>query len=210
MVLSGSSSRPSRPGSRRAVRRWVAVLAALVAVAVLLVAPRTSAAATTRADASAVTRAPASIELPPWFSDELRALAERYATKAYAKKYAKKAAVSFAKRAVKKWVKSKLRECPDPLPRTYFCTPPPRPRWGRGLALNVRGTWPPEQNGQGQVKRRLRPGIVFWLTCWSQGGAVDNGYLRSNLWYRLTNGLWVNSAWLYTGSSGPIPGTSRC
>lgn len=39
---------------------------------------------------------------------------------------------------------------------------------------------------------------------------MDNGVtLPSNLWYRLTNHLWVSDSWLYTGTDEPLPGVER-
>jgi hypothetical protein len=121
--------------------------------------------------------------------------------------------VKAAKKVIKKWIKQKAKECPDPLPRWFFCRRPPESRWGRGMALEIGGRWAGEFYSPGQPRnppRILRPGFVFWLTCWSAGARIDNGVFTSNLWYRLTDGLWVSDGWLYTGTNQPISGVAHC
>jgi hypothetical protein len=187
------------------------VLAAIVAASALSLLPAVGAAAPAAPPAAAATaRATVSPELPSWLSDAVVNLARKYATKAYAKKFAKATATYLAKRAIRKWLASSAQRCPEVLPGKYFCSPPPQPRWGRGMALQIAGRWPPEVDASGVARRYLRPGYIFWLTCWSSGGRVDNGFATSNLWYRLTNGLWVNDAWLDTGTNYPLPGVAHC
>jgi hypothetical protein len=120
---------------------------------------------------------------------------------------------ALVKRVVKKWASGKAKECPSPLPRWFFCSRPAEPQWGRGMAVDIGGQWPGEFYSPwspSNPPRVLRPGYVFWLTCWSSGAVIDNGVFRSNLWYRLTNGLWASDAWLYTGTNEPLPNVGRC
>jgi hypothetical protein len=117
------------------------------------------------------------------------------------------------KAIVRKWVKEEAKKCPDPLPAWFFCSNPPRATWGRGMAVEINGRWPGEFYSPWEPydpPRVLRPGYVFWLTCWSSGAEINNGLFRSNLWYRLTNDLWVSDGWLYTGTNDPLQGVARC
>lgn len=119
-----------------------------------------------------------------------------------------------SKRIVKRWVKDKAKECPNAiLPDAYFCNRPPQPRWGLGVALSINGDWPYTYRSPWSTQtavQALRPGVTFWLTCWSPGTTIQNAIARSNLWYRLTNGLYVSDGWLSTGTNYAIPGVRRC
>ena len=96
----------------------------------------------------------------------------------------------------------------------FFCDRPPASSWGRGLAIRIgrlgpgefASPWHPEASPQ----QTLTPGIVFWLTCWTGGATINNGVARSNLWYRLTNDLYVSDGWLDTGSNQPLTSVRHC
>jgi hypothetical protein len=48
------------------------------------------------------------------------------------------------------------------------------------------------------------------VTCRWAGAESNNSVARSNLWYRLTNGLWVSDGWLDTGTNSPLRGVASC
>lgn len=56
-----------------------------------------------------------------------------------------------ARERVSEWEQHDARVCPDPLPSQYFCSSPPRPRWGLGVALEIQG-YPP-----GELRSPWRP-----------------------------------------------------
>jgi hypothetical protein len=124
--------------------------------------------------------------------------------------------VKAAKRAVKWWILKKAKECPDPLPKPFFCSEAPQEHWGRGVALEFNGRSTGEFSSRSPQNpvRALRPGNVVWLTCSSYGatGQFLNGVVRSNIWYRLPDGLWASGAWLYTGAAPQYraPGVAPC
>jgi hypothetical protein len=154
--------------------------------------------------------------LPPRITTALKNLARRFSIAKLRSQYEEWShdeVVEVAKEAVKQWLESKAKECPHPLLRKYFCSRPPELHWGRGLALGFGGRWPGEFYSPWVPRnppRVLRPGVVFWLVCWSAGAPVNNGVFRSNLWYRLTNRLWVSDAWLDTGTNRRLPGVAHC
>jgi hypothetical protein len=103
---------------------------------------------------------------------------------------------------VTKWITSHATFCPAALPRWFFCSAPPRPTWGRGVALQLWGRNPGVFGSPTVVTTSIAgliPGRVFWLRCWVGGRHVDNGAYRSDTWYQLPSGGWVSAAWLYTG-----------
>jgi hypothetical protein len=186
----------------------VAVTAAIAAVPTQAAAERPS--PPTRPTAHAALFAPRITPL-------LKNLAMRRATIVFGKRFATSSGrrvLKMATKVVLKWEKSKARQCPDPLPGWFFCSQPPSTHWGRGLALEINYRGPgefrsPWRPGDPPLQT-LTPGVVFWLTCWTPGATIDNHVYRSNLWYRLTNGLYVSDGWLDTGTNAPLTGVARC
>jgi hypothetical protein len=184
----------------------LAVMLTLSCSATAFAEPRTADAAGGASSAAA----------PPRITQMLKNLANTFARIEFRRRY-KSASEStvgrLTKKAVTKWVKKEAKECPDPLPKLYFCNRPQTPTWGRGIAIGIRGRWVPEYRSPWSPRNSpqvLRPGVMFWLTCWSAGTRLDYGSYTSNLWYRLTNGLYVNDGQLSTGTDYAIPGVVRC
>jgi hypothetical protein len=188
----------------------------VLAAGVLWLAGSTSASAAPSQPQRNVSDPHAIAAIPPRITVALRNLATRRSIivlRTRYKQWSQNEVVRVARRIVGKWIAKKAKECPYPLPRWFFCSRPPEPQWGRGLAFAIGDQWPGEFASQWSPRnpvRLLRPGFVFWLTCWSEGARVDNGLFRSNLWYRLTDGLWVSDAWLDTGTNSPITGVAHC
>jgi hypothetical protein len=211
---------PSAPFlARRRIRPTVApplrLCLAGAAVLLFVLAAPANASGAQRHHSSPLTRPQAESAIPPRITAALRNLATRTTwirLRARYKEWSDDEVVILTRRIVRKWVVKKAKECPDPLPKWFFCSRPPQ-QWGRGVALGIGGNWAGEFRSPWSPynpPRMLRPGFVFWLTCWSKGAVVDNGVYRSNFWYRLTNGLWVSDAWLYTGSNYPLRGVANC
>jgi hypothetical protein len=120
-----------------------------------------------------------------------------------------------AHHAEQQWTQSRGTVCLAPL-RVVFCSWQTSPS-GIGLALGsggeVPGEWSTPFGVAGQHPPGLTPGLTYWLTCWTAGGTSygpATNWQNTNLWYRLTNGLYVNDAWVYTGTNSPIPGVRHC
>jgi hypothetical protein len=197
-------------------RRTTLTVAAIVAALTVAAAPAAQASAA--APRRPVPERPQAHvqQFAPLITAALRRLAFRRASIVIGQRFERWGARKVAKVARKvvfSWVRHKARECPDPLPDWFFCRRPPEPEWGRGIALEIGGYRPGEFRSPWSPRnppRTLFPGYVFWLTCWTPGATVDNGLLRSNFWYRLTNGLFVSDAWLDTGTNSPLPDVARC
>jgi hypothetical protein len=167
----------------------------------------------------AATKPEAKVALPPRITAAFRNIALKTsftklrAQRAY-KDWSDSAVGELSKEFVKEWVKKRATECNNVLPWWFFCNRPPKPVWGRGVAVQIGGYWPGEFVSPWRVDRglvgRLRPGRVFWLTCWSLGIKINNGWRYSNYWYKLTDGYWVSDAWLYTGTDKPLRGVAYC
>jgi len=216
----GSGASSARAGAARARALRIGAAAVATAAACLALA---STGGTATADAATAESVPATLPAPanqavfPLITDALENLALRRATIVFGERFetwSKKRVVRVARRVVKRWIKRKAKECPDPLPTFFFCRRPPESSWGRGVALAINGGRPGEFRSpwrpQDAAPRVLLPGFVFWLTCWSQGAEINNAVARSNLWYRLTNGLWVSDGWLDTGTNDPQRGVRNC
>lgn len=193
----------------------LAIAAAALILVLTFASPADGSAASPRLPQT-VTKLRAKAGVPPLITAALRNLANRRTLIIFRMRYktwSNQRVVRASKQVVKWWIKKKAKECPDPLPKWFFCSSAPKPRWGRGLALGIGGQGPGEFYSQWSPQnppRVLRPGFVFWLTCWSEGAEINNGVNRSNLWYRLTNGLWVSDGWLYTGTNYPLSGVAHC
>jgi hypothetical protein len=119
------------------------------------------------------------------------------------------------KHGLEDWLRSGGTYCPFFLPSRYFC---PRQHsvwsyWGVGYALSfggkVPGAWSTPYKNR-TFAYPLEPGKPFWLTCWTYGQRSSDGDHVTGLWYQLTDGFWVNDAWLDTGTNFRIPGVSHC
>lgn len=211
------TSSPSR--APRNTRRWLPFrLIAAAALALLTLASSSAQASdTARRDPVALSQPQARVALPPRITIAFRNIALKTTfTKirmAY-KDWSDSAVGNLSNRIVKKWVKDKATQCPSWLPSWFFCTRAPNPVWGRGVAVGIGRLWPGEFVSPWRVDRGpvrlLRPGRVFWLTCWSLGRKISNSSRSSNYWYKLTDGYWVSDAWLYTGTNTPLRGVANC
>ncbi len=118
-----------------------------------------------------------------------------------------------ANQVMKIWKRSRRLDCRWPLTASFFCPSDSTPSYGVGVAQGYEGHWAPAYRG-GEVPTTvaewLRPGYLFWLRCWATGATMDNGVWRSSVWYRLTDGYWVNATWMYTGYSRHLPNVGPC
>jgi hypothetical protein len=109
--------------------------------------------------------------------------------------------------------------CSALLPARFFCPSKP-PVWGLGFALNWGGRSPGVWNSPSSPRRlirlqnggvyTLRPGVLYWLTCYAYGDKVSDGGIVTRLWYRLRSRGWVNDGWVDTGTNYVIPGVRHC
>ena len=168
---------------------------------------------------SAATKPEAKVALPPRISAALRNIAlkasfTKLRLKAAYKDWSDSEVADLSQEVVQEWVETRATECNNVLPWWFFCNRPPKPVWGRGVAVEIRGYWPgvfvsPWRVDRGSV-RSLSPGRAVWLTCWSLGTKINNGWRYSNYWYKLIDGYWVSDAWLYTGTNKPLRGVAHC
>lgn len=127
-----------------------------------------------------------------------------------------------ATEALKEWLREE--KCSNLLPAPFFCRSQvahPKPvHWGAGYALSWNGlrevVWTQPRSPRAPVRLAngsrytLTPGTLYWLTCYSRGDTVTDGGIRTNLWYRLPSGGWVNDGWLQTGTNNVIAGVGHC
>jgi hypothetical protein len=193
-----SAPAPARP---RAARLLIAT--ALAAASVALAAPSFAAAAPPPQAQSPQAQAQAPREqVFALVTPVLKAMARKSATAFFERfeSWSEKKVGRAVDAAVSGWIAH--HACSAALPRWFFCKPPPKPRWGRGVALQVAGRRPGVFNAPtpfAAAVAGLAPGNVFWLRCWTPGQAVNNGAFRSAYWFALPQGGWVSAAWLYTG-----------
>jgi hypothetical protein len=90
---------------------------------------------------------------------------------------------------------------------SFFCPGQQQPSYGVGLAYYANT---PVWNANGQVVYQLAQNTPLKLVCFAFGGSQTVGQLTSDLYYRLTNGDWVNDAWIYTGTNSVIAGVPHC
>jgi len=159
------------------------------------------------ADAQTAERA---VPLGRWW----RTLARRYVNR---KVIAKEVGKQAAEHALEEWLLN--GKCSSLLPAQYFCPRTPL-RWGLGYALTWGGRQPGVWTSPSSPRRlvrltdgtvyALRVGTLYWLTCHVRGDLVTDGGIRTNLWYRLRSGGYVNDGWLQTGTNSVIPGVRSC
>jgi hypothetical protein len=198
------------------LRLWFAI--GLVSVGMLLTAPAAqahsgrslSAAALASTGSPGALRSPATItvgRLQEWIKN----LAERYAE--WRERY-RDLALEVAKHGLQEWARSDGTECPWFLPASYFCpTTNKWSYWGVGYAVQWGGRVGGIFNRPSGRRYRwglLRPGRLFWLTCYTSGDKSWDGRVYSTLWYRLPGGGYINDAWVETGTNDVVPGVSPC
>lgn len=205
---------------RRSIGRRLSFRLAGVAAAVFLIFTLAAAAqASPRSPhpQKTATKPEARVALPPRITAAFRNIALKTSftkiRRAY-REWSDSEVGQLSREIVQEWVETRATECNKVLPWWFFCNRPPRPVWGRGVAVQIGRYGPgefvsPWRVDRGSV-RPLRPGRVFWLTCWSLGTRINNGWRDSNYWYKLTDGYWVSDAWLYTGTNKPLRGVANC
>jgi hypothetical protein len=119
--------------------------------------------------------------------------------------------------AFRRWVSE--QKCSPLLPTEFFCPEEP-PRWGVGQGLSWNGrvaaVWSSPVSPRTPVRvstgapDTLRPGVLYWLTCYARGDWARDTWIDTNLWYRLRSGGYVNDGWLLTGANDVIPGVRPC
>jgi hypothetical protein len=214
--MTSTTSLAPRNTCRRLPLRLITAATLALLILAFSAAP---ASATPRRDPQALSQPQAKVAIPPRITAAFRNIALKTSfiklrAKAVYRNWSDSEVAHLSSEIVKEWVKEQATECPSVLPHWFFCTRPPKPVWGRGVAVQIGRYVPGEFVSPWRVDRGyvrlLRPGTVYWLTCWSLGTKITNAVRYSNYWYRLTDGYWVSDAWLYTGTNTPLRGVANC